>query len=353
MISYEDDTDQKEKGQDLTRQQAKYLDLVYDVSISTAEEEGALAFVSKCFVQASLPHSDPGTAGWKRKNGMFTLAVKSGFDVDDNGHPVFKGVPYGSIPRLLIAWINSEAVRQANDSRIENPRVIFLGRSLSEFLEKIGIEGSTGGKNGSITRFKNQAERLFRSEISIVIDKEEGRSERDVKVSDSRFFFWDHKNPQQTSLWNSLIELSEPFYKLMLDNPLPLDWRVLKGLTRSPMAIDLYMWLTHRMWRLKKIQKISWKALEEQLGSDFKNTRDFKIKVKKQLKKLKGLWPELDYSADVSTYLTLYPSRVPIQNKQNPQILEVKRRNKLVKETLNHSQEFQRRLPGFEEDGVS
>lgn len=53
----DDDNQQKEKGQGLTKPMSKYLDLVYDVSISTAEEEGALAFISKCFVQASKPAS--------------------------------------------------------------------------------------------------------------------------------------------------------------------------------------------------------------------------------------------------------------------------------------------------------
>lgn len=119
------------------------------------------------------------------------------------------------------------------------------------------------------------------------------------------------------------------------------------------MAIDLYMWLTHRMWRLKKIQKISWKALEEQLGLDFKNTRDFKVKVKKQLKKIKGLWPDLNYDADDSTYLTLFPSKVTIQNKHRSQLIEVKRRNKLVKETLEESIYIQGMLPGFDGSSAS
>lgn len=121
--------------------------------------------------QASLPHSDPGTPGWKRKNGQFTLAVKSGYDIDDKGQPIFKGVPYGSIPRLLIAWLNSEVVRQTHDPRIENPKIIYLGRSLAEFLEKIGLGGVTGGENGSITRFKHQAEHLFAQKSLLLLTK--------------------------------------------------------------------------------------------------------------------------------------------------------------------------------------
>ena len=41
-------------------------------------------------------------------------------------------LPYGNLPRLLMAWVSTEAVRTRS-------RELVLGRSLSEFMRKVGI----------------------------------------------------------------------------------------------------------------------------------------------------------------------------------------------------------------------
>lgn len=279
-----------------------------DVWMTPADEARELAFVSRVLVQAFLPHSDPRKPGWVRKNGDFTLALKSGFEVSGTGDAKFVGLPYGSIPRLLMAWLNSEAIRNAQDEKNSNPRMIKLGSSLSEFLEKIGIDRS-GGKKGGITRFKNQAERLFRSEITVTCTGKNYIAERDIKVSDGRFFFWDAGNPEQQTLWENSIELSERFYALLVNNPVPLDWRVLKGIKQSPMALDLYMWLTHRMSYLDKPVTIRWETLQQQLGADVERIDHFREKVRKHLKKITVIWQDLHIDASKPDALRLYPSR--------------------------------------------
>ena len=51
-------------------------------------------------------------------------------------------LPYGNIPRLLLAWVCTEAVRT-------QCRVLALGRrSLSEFMRKLDIYSSSGGSTG-------------------------------------------------------------------------------------------------------------------------------------------------------------------------------------------------------------
>lgn len=293
---------------------------------TTADEAGELAFVSRVLVQAFLPHKDPKSLGWSRKNGNFTLTVKSGIGEDSKGGFQPFGVPYGSIPRLILAWLNSEAIHNAQDKNNAHPQRISLGRSLSDFLDKIGIDRS-GGKKGGITRFKNQAERLFRSEITVTCTGADMISERDMKVSDGRFFFWDSKNPEQTTLWESAIDLSDRFYDLLIKNPVPLDWRILKGIKQSPMALDLYMWLTHRVSYLKGPVSIKWETLEQQLGSDIENERMFKHQVRKHLRKIQSVWRDLNIDSSKSDVICLYPSRllttptkmirraVPVQNK--------------------------------------
>lgn len=283
---------------------ARIASQVWDMD---AKDSRDLAFVSRVLVQAFMPHSDPKKPGWIRKNGNLTLTLKSGVEVLPNGDFKTIGLPYGSIPRLLLAWLNSQAIRNSQDIENSTPQVINLGRSLSDFLEKIGVP-CTGGKRGGITSFKLQSERLFRSEISISCLGENYIAERDMKIADGKFFFWNGKDSSQPTLWENSIELSERFYKLLVNNPIPLDWRVLKVIKQSPMALDLYMWLTHRMYYLQNPVYIRWETLQEQLGSDVERIDHFRDKVRKHLKKITTIWKELKVDASSPEAILLKPS---------------------------------------------
>ena len=75
------------------------------------------------------------------------------------------GLPFGEMPRLLLLWVVTEAVRT------KNPR-IKLGKSLNEFLRQIGANPETGGgKRGDAKRIKDQAQKLFKCRISFEYSK--------------------------------------------------------------------------------------------------------------------------------------------------------------------------------------
>lgn len=57
---------------------------------------------------------------------------------------------------------------------------------------------------------------------------------------------------------------------------MPIDLRALKALKGSPLALDIYSWLTHRMSYLRKPCLIPWEALQTQFGADYGRLRDFK-----------------------------------------------------------------------------
>jgi hypothetical protein len=66
------------------------------------------AFMARQLVQATLPHSDPGNVPiWTRTNGRLTLAVRPYYDRQQQRHLH----PYGTVPRLLLFWLTTEAVR--------------------------------------------------------------------------------------------------------------------------------------------------------------------------------------------------------------------------------------------------
>ncbi len=72
------------------------------IEAEDAKQAGALGFMARILVQATLPHSKTEGNEFVRTNGNYTLSLLS---------PSHIGLPYGSMPRLLLAWLTTEAVR--------------------------------------------------------------------------------------------------------------------------------------------------------------------------------------------------------------------------------------------------
>lgn len=163
--------------------------------------------------------------------------------IDDAGIARY---PYGTIPRLLLFWLVSEAART-------KCRRLELGASLADFMRKVGLNpGTGGGKRGDGRRLREQMKRLFRAQIRF--EEGDGSSEDrsrwlNMQVTDYAEVWWSHMAPSQHSLFGSHIILGEAFFQAVTDGPVPLDWRALRKLRRSPLALDLYAWATHRAYR--------------------------------------------------------------------------------------------------------
>ena len=78
----------------------------------------------------------------------------------------------------------------------------------------------------------------------------------------------DAKHPNQSSLWESKIELGEKFFHEVITNPVPLDMNILKNLKRSPLGLDLYLWLVYRTFGLTRPLRLTWSHLYRQFGVD-------------------------------------------------------------------------------------
>ena len=92
-----------------TKREAAALAFVQRAFIEQGGVENDLAFQARSLVQNTLPHRKPKTDEiYIRKNGNATLIVQSGTDA--SGKKI--GIPYGSVARLLFAFITREAVRK-------------------------------------------------------------------------------------------------------------------------------------------------------------------------------------------------------------------------------------------------
>jgi hypothetical protein len=293
----------------ISRQKMKIISVAEDIRLDPDRAESA--FMARQLVQATLPHKNPGDIqAWSRTNGNLSLTIRPGWDAKKNKSI---GYPYGTIPRLLLFWITTEAIRTKS-------RRLELGDSLSGFLGKVGLSYSTGGgKRGDIKRLQNQMERLLRANISLDVFKKEGEEDGkrwvDMQVAPEGELWWNFKNPGQSSIFNSWIELSEKFYEALTFAPVPVDVRALKALKRSPLALDFYAWSTYTTYQAQKNGKersISWEWLHKQFGAEYGKTEEFARNAWKALLKVKAVYPELHIER-VKGGISVLPSKPAIQ----------------------------------------
>lgn len=259
------------------------VDLLKNILSMDTQEAGSLGFMARPLVQVTLPHRDPGNVlSFARNAGDFRLIIQPLID-EKAGETINYGIPYGTIPRLILAWLTTEVVKTKN-------KEIYLGESLSAFMRELDMI-PTGGRWGSITRLREQVKRLFSSTFSLVYDNNKTLDLARFVLASRAHFFWDRLQPSQGALFESSVILSEEFYREILAHPVPLDTRILKALRTSPLAIDLYTWLTYRVSYLKKETVIPWERLQEQFGSDYAEVKKFKFNLIKNLKKVLVLYP--------------------------------------------------------------
>ena len=218
--------------------------------VAAREADPDLGFIARMMALCSLPRTNPGDRlQYKRVNGPYKLVMIAGADCK---------LPYGNLPRLLLAWVSTEAVQTQS-------REIVLGRSLAEFMRTLGVYSSGGRVQ---IRLRNQMRRLFSAHVQLVYEDEHGEARVSSSVADRTELWWNERKPDQSSLWDSKIELSEKFFKEIINHPVPIDMNTLTALKRCSLGLDLYLWLTYRTFSLRAPQQLTWRQLYRQFGAD-------------------------------------------------------------------------------------
>ena len=252
--------------------------------VEASEADPDLGFMARLLALCSLPRTNPGNRlQYKRVNGPYKLIIIAGGD---------NKLPFGNLPRLLLAWVCTEAVRTQS-------RELVLGRSLAVFMRALGVYSSGGRVQ---IRLRNQMDRLFHSSVQLIYEDERSKAGISSFVADHTEFWWDPKRPNEPSLWKSKIRLSEKFFQEIIRHPVPLDMNTLKALKRCALGLDLYLWLTYRTFALRAPLHLTWRQLYRQFGTDPAKAnnkfivRNFRQNVLRELKKIKLAWPKLNYS---------------------------------------------------------
>ena len=263
--------------------------------VEASEADPNMGFMARLLALCSLPRTNPGNRKeYKRVNGPYTLYMIAG-----GGNKL----SYGNLPRLLLAWVCTEAVRTKS-------RELFLGASLSKFMRTLGVYNSGGQPQ---TRLRNQMKQLFGCTVSLIYEDEHGEQFVSSLIAERGEFWWNERKPDEPSLWDSKIELGEKFFNEIISHPVPLDMNTLTALKRSTLGLDLYLWLVYRTFSLRAPLRLSWRQVYRQFGvdparaSDRVTVRNFQREVLRELKKIKLAWPDLNYSTAPGV-LILHPS---------------------------------------------
>jgi hypothetical protein len=250
------------------------------------------------FALTALPHRNTKETVWERvggQNGEVKLLVASGHGPDKQ--PV--GLPYGSIARLILIHLSTEAV--ANNSR-----VVELGSSMRAFLRRMGV--APGGKSFAMVR--EQSKKISLCRLTFY-----NKRSRDTVISNGSFVknavILDDADERQMGFLQDTVELDDAFFKSLTENPLPLRESAIKQLSGRSTALDLYIFLSYRLHVLERPMPVSWTSLFHQFGAGSKNQWIFTQNIKDPLQLALAAYPEAKVDITESG-LILNPSDSPV-----------------------------------------
>lgn len=247
------------------------------------EDVGIPSFLYSGWCLTALPHSRiPDEEPWELTNGSLTLLVEPGRRARPGMGSEFVGVPYGATARLLLVYLQTQALRTKS-------RHVELGGSMRSWFDR--LEKKPGGKSYKLVR--DQAERIAMAKFSFQSERDGIRAVRNTTIVEEGLLFTDGRNDErQQSLFNEGVKLSEAFYNALQEHAVPLEVRALRQIKSSSLAIDAYAWLAFRLRSLKKPTSITWISLHSQFGRGYDQRAAFKRAFRKALKDALAVYPE-------------------------------------------------------------
>ena len=281
----------------LTVQQRRVINAAGDIATTRPE---LVAFQHAILCQVGLPRARVAERTFERTSGSASILVEAGKLWDArSGSWLEELLPYGSKPRLALVHIISEAVRTRS-------RNVDVGRSLYDLMKTLGID--TNGR--SYSSFRRQLSALSACRITLGF----GADTIDSKPIE-RFRAWTDEGCEVGGrLSPGAVVLSTTFYESLIEHAVPLDPRAIVALQKSPLALDLYTWLSHRLHRVTRItgERVSWQALQHQFGQEYDRERDFRRRMLESLRDVRAVYPTARVD-EVEGALVLLPSPPPVK----------------------------------------
>lgn len=294
-------------------------------SVQYVMSEPALpAFLHSALCAMSFPVRRPKDefAPIIRRDGAYSLVIRP-IDrmqmVDGELVPRKIGVPFGVHARLVLLFIMTEAVKTRS-------REIFLGKSFSDWLRRMGITNtSSGGARGTRNLVQDQIDRLMScewtmrwdAEIATVADegrpkgRGRARSTSGTKtisafaVNDMRLVNQYAGVSSADGEFVSRFVLSEAFYENLIRHAVPLNERAFVALRKSATQIDLYTYLAYRLPRIRPGDEVrlKWEDLSQHLGNQTSAVFKFRQTVRRSWEEVSGVYQQARHAVDFDDLL--------------------------------------------------
>ena len=239
-----------------------------------------------------LPHRErPAREIWRRVNGPVSLTVQP--TADQTG--TFHGVPHGAKARLILLYLQTEAVKTSS-------RHVELGRSMHAWLRRMGVKPS-GTNYSEVNRQSHKIENCL-----LIFSHDSGDRSlrwRDTIIRGS----FDHKENDRRELL--VVELSESFYQAIREHPVPVSEAAVRALGERCMAMDIYLWLAYRLHALERDTFVPWGRLFAQFGAATSALKHFKPRFTRDLDLALTVYPMAEVRLGEDG-LTLVPSPPPL-----------------------------------------
>lgn len=271
-----------------------------------SDEDSGLGFAYSGWAQCALPHKRlANDAPWGIVSEKVKLMVEPGrrqiVAADDSQTFEFVGVPFGSHARLILLYLQTEALRTGR-------REVELGGSMRSWLAKVGIPA--GGMTGRSVR--DQAERISRCKLTFDITtgtRYSGLVQQ--TIVDKALFIEAEDGSRQSRMSLETAKLSEGFFEQLQKHPVPLEEAAIKALSNNAPALDVYLWLAYRLHALKHDRLVTWPALKSQFGTGFSKLYHFKNKFPGTLSLAQAVYPHAKLQV-TDQGVVLKPSRPPV-----------------------------------------
>ncbi len=276
------------------------------------EPDQMMGFTSSLWAQVALPYRDPGDISmWVRRNNNVTLTMQPGI-IKSRHNPIPRaGYPFGVIPRLLMVWLTTQALRTGE-------RELLLEVTMNKFMEAIHLP-PTGPNYRALGE---QLARLAGCTMTVSTDHPtlDTVTNRKFTIANEWTLWWTPKDATIEGMLPNTVTLTEEFFYDIQHHALPVDMAhlaELRGQGGGGLPIDIYIWLSRYAFLAKRTGRPTWSQLANQFGSQYTRERDFKVKFRQALKKVVAVWPEFKVQ-EWEHGLMISPGKTPTRPRAIP-----------------------------------
>lgn len=274
-----------------------------------ADDPEQIYYQHAVFCQTGLPYRNPGpdVREWERKNGRARLKVVAGEALSpETGDFAKLGLPYGIKPRLILTYLNREAlIRQSPEIEVE--------RSLWSFGTRVLGYPQSGPQ---LAALRDQMTRLAGALVRLGYLTDESAFTMNTQIIGG-FDLWFPKDERRRFFWPSVVRLSDDYFNSLLKHAVPLDDRAIAALSHNAMALDAYAWIAYRCYRAYTKGTsvfIPWPDIHAQFGWGYERLRDFKRVFRQVLTRVHSQYRGARLELEVDGLL-IKPSPPPVKGR--------------------------------------